>query len=534
MTSICKSAKHSLQLLFAGVLTLLSFALAVAQTPEIASEDVSRQQSAQQAEDARILEVESLLDSATQAAQENQYEEALLSLTQASRISESMNNTKLGKIVLNAMANIYYSTGQLDQAYRYYSELVVLDEANNNQQELSVSLFNLGHVLASQQNFSEAERIFERSLAFSRELGDDSGIAFTLKALGVNAQAQQQLDEAIDYLQESLQRFEVLENEMQTATVHRHLGDTTQEQGSFQQAVDHYLLALPVLTEFSFDTALLRTYRGLSTAYEQLGNYESSLIAQRGYTQLLQLQLQEQSTQATQRLQVEFEVGRFADANQRLEQENLGQLTELENSQSIVRLQYLAIGLALSLVLLLMVLWWRTRLFAKRMQSLATTDELTNLYNRRAITEFGTTEWQRAVRFKRPFTCLLMDIDHFKSVNDTLGHAAGDEVLRVLSACIKSCLRQTDTLGRFGGEEYLLLSAETNSEQAEILAERILKRVESTTFDKLLDRTTTISIGIAQMTTESSFEELAQHADQALYQAKNGGRNRYMLYAESG
>ena len=165
------------------------------------------------------------------------------------------------------------------------------------------------------------------------------------------------------------------------------------------------------------------------------------------------------------------------------------------------------------------------------MQSLATTDELTGLYNRRAITAFGMTEWQRVVRFKRPFTCLLMDIDHFKSVNDTLGHAAGDEVLRALSSVMKSCLRQTDMLGRFGGEEYLLLATETNAQQAGILAERILKKIENTTFDNFPGRTITISIGLAQMAGESSFEELVQHADEALYQAKNGGRNQHVLYA---
>jgi len=275
---------------------------------------------------------------------------------------------------------------------------------------------------------------------------------------------------------------------------------------------------------------LLRTYRGLSTAYEKLDNYEKAYISQRTYTQLLQQQLEQRNRESTQRLQVQFETQQFSDENKRLELLNQSQQQELQHRQALLQMQYLVIGLAIGIILLVLILWWRSRIHAKHMQMLATIDSLTGLLNRRAILEYGTHEWQRAKRFDRPLCCLLLDIDHFKNINDTFGHATGDQVLRTISEEVQTSLRKTDAFGRFGGEEFLLITTETDLQQAETLADRIRQKIEAIKFADLSGQSITVSIGVAILDTQEALDELINHADEALYLAKNRGRNQAVTY----
>lgn len=484
----------------------------------------------QQVTDPLEAEVNTLIKLADENIHQAQYEQALESLTRAYEISKTMENKETSNNVLNSIAHVYYNTGQFEQAHRFYGELVALDKASGDKDALAVSLFNLAHVEASLKKYQQAEASFEHSLQISHEIGDKSGIAYTLKAMGVNAQAQTKFAHAETYLNEALQTFESIGDNMQTAAVHRHLGDIDQKENRFKQAIMHYETALPLLADDTFSIILLRTYRGLSSAYEQIQNFKQAYINQRAYTQLLQQQLQQKNNETTQRLQVQFETQQFADANKQLELANQRQQQELQHRQELLQMQLLIIGLAISITVLVIYFWWRSRLHARHMQMLATIDELTGIMNRRAILEYGMYEWQRAKRFKRPICCLVFDIDHFKTINDTWGHATGDTVLKTLATVVKGSLRKTDAFGRIGGEEFLLIATETEAQQAEVLAERIRLEIEATTYEGISGRNITVSIGIAPMTDEKSLEELIAHADEALYTAKDQGRNRVITY----
>lgn len=507
-----------LQLLLPALLFLFSF------SPSW-SEETSTYQLEQQ-----TVELEKLITLADDNIRQANYETALTSLTQAYELSKQLPDKNISNTVLNSIANVYFNTGQFKQAQRYYSELVEIDEQNDDKASLAVSLFNLGHVYASLKNYDYAERNFKHSLSISKTLDDKSGMAFTFKAMGVNAQAQLNFDSAREYLNEALLGFKAINDDLQAAAVHRHLGDIAQDEQQYELAVQEYEAALPALANNNFSMALLRTYRGLSTAYEQLGNYEKAFTSHHVYTQLLKQQLEQQNKEATQRLQVQFETQQFSDENKRLELENESQQQELQHKQQLLKMQYLIIGLVVSILVLVGILWWRSRIHAQHMKMLATTDELTDLLNRRAILEYGNNEWQRAKRFDRPFCCLLFDIDHFKSINDTFGHAAGDEVLKTISSTVKGSLRKTDAFGRFGGEEFLLVATETEIEQAEVLADRIRQKIEATSHDLITDRHVTVSIGVASMRNEPNLEDLIAHADLALYQAKESGRNKTITY----
>ncbi len=157
----------------------------------------------------------------------------------------------------------------------------------------------------------------------------------------------------------------------------------------------------------------------------------------------------------------------------------------------------------------------------------ALTDELTKLPNRRALAQRFLEEMQRARRHHKGMAFLMIDIDHFKLVNDTYGHLHGDAVLVELAKILIAGKRESDVCARYGGEEFGLILHETNETGAMTLAERIRGKVQAATFPGGLK--VTISIGIAATEDESLFTSLIEKADQALYAAKQAGRNAVRL-----
>ena len=168
------------------------------------------------------------------------------------------------------------------------------------------------------------------------------------------------------------------------------------------------------------------------------------------------------------------------------------------------------------------------RLFSE-VQQLASTDGLTGLNNRRHFVELAKREFGRARRYQRPLAAIMMDIDHFKQVNDTYGHAAGDQVLRVIAERCRKAVRDIDILGRYGGEEFVVLLLETDLDGACHVAERLHTAIISQPIHtgEGLELYVTASLGVAQKDENTiSLEMLIARADQALYVAKHKGRNR--------
>jgi diguanylate cyclase (GGDEF)-like protein len=169
---------------------------------------------------------------------------------------------------------------------------------------------------------------------------------------------------------------------------------------------------------------------------------------------------------------------------------------------------------------------------------LAITDSLTGLYNRRHFNELAEAEIRRALRYTQPLTAMMFDIDFFKRVNDTYGHASGDMVLKLVAKTTKEMLRATDIPARYGGEEFIVLLPETPMEGATAIAERLRRRIEDTTTQTEKGPITiTISFGISEYLgetnskpTERILSEFISNADQALYASKNAGRNRVTVY----
>ncbi|VVP65407.1 hypothetical protein PS914_00088 [Pseudomonas fluorescens] len=192
--------------------------------------------------------------------------------------------------------------------------------------------------------------------------------------------------------------------------------------------------------------------------------------------------------------------------------------------------QSLYLNLLICLIVTLIVLALLNRVIKRyqgKIQTQATLDSLTELPNRRGFDLLAAQAMHEAQREPRPLTALLLDLDHFKALNDTHGHLAGDQVLIGFARDLESCLRHSDIVCRWGGEEFIVLLKDTDGDTAKMIAEKIRRHVEKQRYayhGKQLQ--VTVSIGLTTLQTDDTLHTLLSRADQAMYRAKHSGRNR--------
>lgn len=172
-----------------------------------------------------------------------------------------------------------------------------------------------------------------------------------------------------------------------------------------------------------------------------------------------------------------------------------------------------------------------------KLETMALTDSLTGLANRRFIDTIHEQEAARYMRYKEPYSVAMIDVDHFKQYNDNYGHTAGDKALQLVASKLLHCTRDSDAVGRYGGEEFFVLLSNTAPENAHIVANRILESIRNTPI--LVDGVETqltVSIGIAGLDGIEAIQEngnLIEQSDQALYDAKSKGRDQFQMFEKN-
>jgi diguanylate cyclase (GGDEF)-like protein len=243
------------------------------------------------------------------------------------------------------------------------------------------------------------------------------------------------------------------------------------------------------------------------------------------------LHLEDERQQAEQRADLrryEFDVARRDAENQELRATEALRKKQVEALEAAKRWQWTAMALGGLLLLVLVAVVLRQLQKARRLRLLAMTDPLTGLANRRHTDYRGSEAFKAAKLSSQPFCVLAIDIDHFKQVNDTHGHAVGDAVLQRVGRECQRTLRKLDLMGRIGGEEFTGLLPETAEPAACLVAERLRAGVEALDLDDVVPGLrVTISLGVAQLRGEDvDFAALLARADAAMYRAKQSGRNR--------
>ncbi|GAB1406407.1 GGDEF domain-containing protein [Thermomonas brevis] len=346
-------------------------------------------------------------------------------------------------------------------------------------------------------DWTQARQLFTRGLASMRDSGDPSGEATYLIQLGF---------------------------------LHGETGEpgaALARAGRHADAETRYAQALPLIEREGNDRYLALLHESRAASAEALGRPAQALAEYRRHM-ALQLQLQRGMHIQQHRLleheyiarQRELENRRLrADAKTRREQ--LHALERVRNWQAAA----LALGLLLSAVLAAVAMrgWSRSR----RMRALAMVDPLTGTASRHAIDECLDAAVDSAAQAGTPAALLMLDLDHFKAINDRYGHAAGDAVLAAVARAWQAHVRADDLLGRMGGEEFVVVGRGATLAQARVLAERLREATAALRLPEIdPELRVTVSIGIAEVVAGDTRMALIQRADAALYRAKRGGRDR--------
>lgn len=176
-----------------------------------------------------------------------------------------------------------------------------------------------------------------------------------------------------------------------------------------------------------------------------------------------------------------------------------------------------------NMLLLLTIFWISKRLIKDKLEYLASYDTLTNILNREAFLSYLSNAIRLSKRYKKKYCLIMFDIDFFKKINDTYGHQVGDSILRSVIKIISNKIRESDLLGRYGGEEFLILASEIDIEDGLIVAEKIRKSIKDRKFPKNIKLT--ISLGISVLKTKDTVDSIIKRVDKAMYHSKENGRN---------
>ncbi|MDB4906153.1 MAG: hypothetical protein JWO05_937 [Gemmatimonadetes bacterium] len=456
-------------------------------------------------------------------------------LGESYKLYQSLGKPEKVRYALNAMANLYADPrmAQYDLALEYYRQLLASNEAAGKVREQATGHFNIGATLERMHRLDDALVEYRRGLALDVRRGDAGEVATDRRAVGIvlyklgrPADALRELDEVLAIQQRLRDTSGVASARLSRGVALRMLKRTP-------EAIAELELALAYYTKAGNRRFLEKVHEERALAYADAGRWRDAYVAgeeQRTLQSALETEAREEQSA---RLRMEFQSQKKDAENRALVREGALRQRALDGVARVRRLQLAVIALAGIIIAALGVFMFRQVVAARRLRTLAMVDELTQVPNRRAILQLATDEWRTANARGTPFALLAIDIDHFKQVNDTLGHEAGDVVLRRVAEVCRVALRPGDHVGRVGGEEFTVVLPGASAQAATEVAERLRSAVAAADFsDVSATLAVTVSIGAAEwLVSDRSLADIQRRADEALYEVKRAGRNQVMVGA---
>lgn len=429
---------------------------------------------------------------------------------------------------LGAIGNAYNhdrsSREDLLKALSYHEQSIPPDAEKSARHELATIHFNTGVVHQKLRDFPKAKASYQKAMTLFRSLGDPNGEAFVNHRLGVVAGETGRWEEALEYQDKALPVMVSAGDATMIFNVQRNRAKAFAHLDRRRESLD--ALAKTDAIRSKIDSSWIEvTYLGDAAAiHARLGDHEKAWRNQVLLREAEMRNFNEAREKDAAEAQTRFEV------RQKEAENALLRAKELESEARRV-------AMLLAIVLLLFVLgglgWYLFRQGQqnRRFANLALRDDLTGLPNRRSIVEYARVQLG-AARMDGSKLCLaLIDVDEFKSINDECGHAVGDAVLAAIAAVCAQQLRSNDRLGRYGGEEFLLIMPGSDLTQVPQVFTRLRSAVQQLQVAGLpAARKLTFSMGASQVQGPADdLDKLTKRADDALYRAKQGGRDRYEL-----
>ena len=458
---------------------------------------------------------------------------ALADLDRAYRLAVELGKEERQRYDLNAIANVYADArvGAYDKAIEYYRQLLAANEKRGDVREQATGHFNLGSTLERKGDLAAALAEYERASALDRGRNDPDETAFDERAVASILVKLGRPREALPRIERVVARFTATGDAESLAQARLTRGIARRAAGDPVGALADLDAAGERFREGKNDRYLARVEEERAEALAALGDFAAAFRARSAQTELERRLAAVARDEQTSRLRVQFDTEKKETENRALARENELRGRALADAARIRALQRAVIVLAALLLAIVAGLALRQVARARRMQVLALTDELTRLPNRRAFFARAAESLAVARRGEAPLALLALDIDHFKRINDTHGHEAGDRVLQQVAHAARAALRPGDLIGRTGGEEFLALLPGAAPGAAAEIAERLRAAVAAIDASAIAaGLRVTVSVGVAaRRADESSVEAVVRRADEALYRAKESGRNRVEL-----
>jgi len=471
-----------------------------------------------------------------------------LSLSQSTQALSYLESGILPSVeadILQNIAIIFGSLGNYAEGLEYGFKALHLVQSTGDREREAHILSSIGVIYLHSKNIDESLRMFRQALQFNRELGGKRYEAQTLNNMSVSLNALGDHKEALLNSLESLRLAEETKFSGLIMTATGTVGETYLAMGDYAQA-SHYLQqylvaarsagskrdeawalillgetdhrqrldtsampylsqALDIAQQLGLRAEAARCHELLADIYEQQGDLKQALAQLKLLNQVRESIYNEDTAKRIANLQV---------------------IHQVESAKRDAEIQYLkTIELQKEIE--------KRKEAESALEELATLDPLTGVLNRREFFILVEKEIQSTLQKQQPLSMIMLDVDHFKTVNDRYGHAIGDQVLTAIAQIIRDNIRRGEVVGRIGGDEFAILLPGHDGLQSQRIAKRLHDKIASQSFK--LDQGTfllTASLGVAELDREhdDSLSALLDHADQAMYSTKRSGRNRIATY----
>lgn len=457
------------------------------------------------------------------------YQGALRDLQRAYELTSLEGNNIHKGVIAGALASVYEFRQEFHKAIPYFEEAVSYNRLSIDLKELSLSLFGLGKANKKVGNLELAKQQLTESLILAQQHDDEQSVAFTLVELADIEKEFKNYSTSLTLLKQALSIFGRSQNLSMLVACYEKMVLLALATGNNQLANDNLIKAKQLVNPTDMP---LRQISLQETAAELLytqGKYQLAFELLESTLAEKEKILSQQNSKQLHSLRSQYEIAVKKRENELLEQENRSQQSNLYQAKTANSQLLLLFGSTLIICVLLATMAFRTKQNRKRLEQYANTDDLTGLLNRRRALEMANLQFNLAKRHKHPISMVIADIDLFKKVNDTYGHAMGDKVLKAFGDLCRSTFRNTDIVGRIGGEEFVIVLPHTNIDDAEITLKNLSAKFKELASTLKIDKLS-ISCGIAQFDADLTVADIMLKCDQTLYNAKNQGRDQVLKY----
>jgi len=459
------------------------------------------------------------------------YLSALDSLQRAYSLAPSATNNSISKgDIAGIIALVYEYRRENQLSIPFFQEAVKHQRAKQNKLELSIALYGLGRANINIGDIDLGKKQLQESLDLSIQINDFQGEAYALKELAGLSLAEKDFQPTEKMLLRALDIFKQAKNNYMLFDVNKVLCQLYLKMEQPKKAQYHIDQAGLFINQNNHPIQYISLLKLKTHVKASQGNYQSA------YKDLLKIiikeknQLAKQSTEQLHQLRSKYELQSKVKENSLLAQ-NL----DLQNEKLLVQFeknQLLKITLLSTLIIaaLLLLIAYKYRKNKRHFELLANFDNLTGLYSRDKTLELHNLLFKQCQLTNSKLHIAMVDLDHFKKINDHYGHSTGDHVLRQLGLIFKSVFKNGEICGRFGGEEFLIAIKDIELNQALILFEKLRK--ETTLLTNKINvgsLNISLSIGICSETEKNTLSDMIKCADDALYIAKSKGRNRISI-----